>query len=69
MQNKFEFIPARKASVSEKEILDDLKVVAQKLNEKAITQKKYAEYGQYDCSTVIRKFGTWNKALELHPRD
>lgn len=65
MQNKFEFIPARKASVSEKEILDDLKVVAKKLNEKTITQKKYAEYGQYDCSTVIRKFGTWNKAIEV----
>ena len=64
MQNKFEFIPARKASVSEREILDDLKAVAKKLNEKAITQKKYAEYGQFDCSTVIRKFGTWNKALE-----
>ena len=64
MQNKFEFISARKTMVSEKEILDDLKVVANKLNEKAITQKKYTEYGRFDCSTVIRKFGTWNKALE-----
>jgi len=64
MQNKFEFIPARKDSVTKEAILDDLRTVAKKLNENAITQKKYAENGQYDCTTVSRKFGTWNEALQ-----
>jgi hypothetical protein len=65
MKNKFEFISARNVPVSDEDIITDLKLVAQNLNEKAITQKKYAEYGKYDCTTVSRRFGTWNQALEI----
>lgn len=64
MENKFEFIVATNTLVSENDIITDLENVAKKLNKDTVTQKKYAEHGKYDCSTVIRKFNTWNKALE-----
>lgn len=61
---QFEFIPTRKASVSEEEILGDLQNTAKKLNKETITQKEYRENGSYDDTTVSRKFGTWNQALK-----
>lgn len=65
MKNKFEFSSAKNTPVSDEEIIADLKLVAKSLNEKNITQKKYAEYGKYDCTTVSRRFGTWNQAIEI----
>lgn len=61
---QFEFVPTRKASVSEQEILNDLQNIAKKLNKETITQKEYRENGYYDDTTVSRKFGTWNQALK-----
>ena len=65
MKNIFEFISAKNKPVSDEEIIADLKLVVKNLNEKNITQKKYAEYGKYDYTTVSRRFGTWNQALEI----
>ncbi|MDD5051369.1 MAG: HNH endonuclease [Sulfuricurvum sp.] len=65
MEKKFEFISAEKAPVSEEEIIADLKLVAKNLNEKNITSRQYAEYGKYASTTVSRKFGSWNQALEI----
>ncbi|DAB38566.1 MAG: hypothetical protein A2023_00475 [Sulfuricurvum sp. GWF2_44_89] len=65
MEKKFEFISAKKTPISEEEIIADLKLVAKNLNEKNITSRQYAEYGKYDCTTVSRKFGSWNQALEI----
>lgn len=64
MENQFTFIPAKSGPVSENEILEDLKRVSEELRQNKVTQKLYAEYGKFDVSTAIRKFGTWNKALE-----
>lgn len=64
-KQKFEFIPAKNELLTDNIIIDDLKNVAQKFNVISLTQKVYAQYGQYDCTTVSRKFGTWNKALKL----
>ncbi len=63
-ENKFEFIPKNRI-VSEDDIIEDLKIVAQRLNQTSLTQKNYTEYGKYDCTTVSRKFGSWNKALKI----
>ncbi len=64
MENKFTFVPAKSGPVSENEILEDLKRVSTESGKKKITQKLYEDLGQFNVSTAIRKFGTWNKALE-----
>lgn len=61
----FTFIKAPNAPVSEKDILDDLKRVSSELDLEKLTIRLYAENGQYDVTTVIRKFGSWNKSLEI----
>ena len=64
MDNSFEFIKAPNSPVSESEILDDFKRVSKVLGVQKISQRLYSENGNFDVSTAIRKFGTWNKALE-----
>ncbi len=64
MDNQFTFIKAPNTPVSEQEIIDDLKRVAEKQRSDKLTQRLYGEHGNYDATTVSRKFGTWNKALE-----
>lgn len=64
-KQKFEFSPAKNELITDDMILDDLKNVVQKFNVISLTQKIYTQYGQYDCTTVSRRFGTWNKALKL----
>ena len=49
--------------VQDAELIKDLKKVAQELGTCTLGQKKYGELGKYDYSTVIRRFGSWNKAL------
>jgi len=61
---KFEFKAGKRDSVTKEEVLSDLKRVAEISNGKKVTQKLYTELGEYNCSTVIRKFGKWNNALE-----
>ena len=64
MENKFTFVPAKSGPVTENEILEDLKRVSAESGKKKITQKLYEDLGQFNVSTAIRKFFTWNKALE-----
>ncbi len=64
MDNQFTFIKAPNAPVSENEILDDLKRVAKEAETEKVSQRLYGKKGNFDVSTAIRKFGTWNKALE-----
>lgn len=49
--------------VSDIELIADLCRVAQLLGITSVSQSKYGEHGNYDCTTVSRRFGTWNKAL------
>ena len=39
--------------------------VSQKHGLSAMSMREYSQYGRFDCSTIIRRFGTWNKALEM----
>jgi hypothetical protein len=64
MENQFTFVLAKRGPISENEILDDLKRVAHEHGKTKITQKVYEELGKFNVSTAIRKFGTWNHALE-----
>lgn len=53
------------APVSDDALITDLQRVAQSLNSDTVPQRKYGTLGTYDCSTVIRRFGSWNNALRL----
>ena len=65
MNNQFTFIKAPNAPVSDQDILDDLKRVSNELGLEKVTQRLYGENGQYDVTTATRKFGSWNKALDM----
>ncbi len=60
---KYEYI-AYNESVSDGELLSDLKRVCTQCNTGSLTMKQYSSYGKYDCSTFLRRFETWNKSLE-----
>jgi hypothetical protein len=49
--------------VSDAELLADLCRVAQLLGTTTVTQPKYRQHGNYDRTTVARRFTSWNKAL------
>ena len=51
--------------VADEELIADLKRVAVNTGGINVTQKVYAEHGTFDCSTVIRRFSSWNKALAM----
>ncbi|HRG01930.1 MAG TPA: hypothetical protein PKZ75_12510 [Bacteroidia bacterium] len=59
----FEFTPIRR-NVEESELIADIIAVANLLEKDTLTLREYDEHGKYNSSTAIRKFGTWNKALE-----
>ena len=61
--NKFQYSPPKNAPKSSEELIEDLQLVAKKLNTEKLSQKLYTEHGKYNCSTVLKRFGTWNKAL------
>ena len=62
---QFELSRVQGASVSDAELLSDLKRVAQLCNSEKVSHSKYEEFGTYDCKTISRRFGSWNKALLL----
>ena len=64
MTKEFLFLNAKAPPVSDAQALADLKKVSSKLGLSKITQKLYGEHGAYDVSTIVRKFGSWNKGLE-----
>ncbi len=64
MAENFEFIKPPNAPVSNEEIINDLKAVAQKLQKNTVTQKDYGANGNFNCTTVSRRFETWNNALK-----
>ena len=61
--SKFEYSPPKNASISSEELIIDLQLVANKLNTGKLSLKLYTEHGKYNCSTIIKRFETWNKAL------
>ena len=65
---KFEYTDFHK-SISDEELIADLKVTAKMLNTLSLSMKEYDENGQYSSSAVSRRFGTWNKALSIAELD
>ena len=51
--------------VTDDVLLADLIKVSQTVNVDRVTIEVYEKYGNYNSSTFMRHFGTWNAALEL----
>ncbi|MFA6016459.1 MAG: HNH endonuclease [Gallionellaceae bacterium] len=60
----FKLSRVKGSPVSNEELIIDLQRVAQ-LNSGVLPQRQYTALGQYDCTTAIRRFGSWNEALRL----
>ena len=62
-KNKFILEPSNRG-ISDEEILDDIKEVAQKLGKDSLTYKEYRSGGgKLDVSVIYRRVGPWNNAL------
>jgi len=51
-------------NTSDKELIDDLKKVANFLKKDSVTIDEYNEDGEYHATTLTRRFGSWFIALE-----
>ena len=60
---KFELAPNNR-NVPDAELLADLKRVASELGKTAVAGDEYNERGRFNRTTLIDRFGSWNKALE-----
>lgn len=60
---KFQLERVSGAPVSNDEILSDLRRAAELAGTTVVTQKLYSEFGRYNPSTALRRFGTWNNAV------
>ena len=66
MQSKrFELKRASGMAVSDEELLADLRSTAGLIGKGTVGLKEYRELGKYDDTTVSRRFGTWNNALQV----
>ena len=60
---KFELEDTMRGAADE-EILQDVRRCAELLEKNTITYSEYQRVGRASSGTVVRRFGTWNKALE-----
>ena len=51
-------------NTSDEELLDDIRRVAQELNQDKVTIDQYNERGKFHSTTLTRRFGNWFKTLE-----
>ncbi|HEX5002671.1 MAG TPA: HNH endonuclease [Bacteroidia bacterium] len=51
-------------NTTEQELLDDLKRVASDLGKSTVTMVEYDKSGKYSSSTIMKRFGGWNFALD-----
>lgn len=50
-------------NISEKELIDDVVLVAKLLKKNTLTMKEYNSHGRFYSSTYLRKFGSWKNTL------
>jgi hypothetical protein len=50
-------------SVSDEELIADLRSVAQELGADSVSARQYQSNGRYSHTTQLKRFGTWNEAL------
>ena len=52
-------------NISDEDFIEDVIETAKKLNKATITTEEYDIHGKYHSSTLIRRFSSWKKVLEL----
>ena len=52
-------------NVSDEQLLDDVKKVADIYNKPSLTIEMYKKYGKYNITTITRRFGSWKKVLKM----
>src|SRR3989338_3892367 len=60
---KFELNPYHR-NISSEELLSDVRQVAVQLKKNTVSHSEYTQYGKYHPTTLIKRFGSWNKVLE-----
>jgi len=60
---KFELSRVPNTPVENAELICDIKRIVGELGKNTLTLREYGELGNYDGSTITRRFGSWNKAL------
>ncbi len=60
---KFKLEPIHR-NIPNDELISDLLKIKEKLNKETVTQREYAEFGKYSTKPFLKRFGSWNKALE-----
>lgn len=61
---KYELDPDNR-NCEDEVLLDDLRKVAVRLSKPSLTKDDYDEHGRFCSATMRKRFGSWNKALEL----
>ena len=57
-------VKLRKRNITEDELIDDLKHCAAELSKSSLTSVEYAAKGSFGVNTFLRRFKSWNLALE-----
>lgn len=60
-----EFELIKKGPISDEEIINEIKDVMKKLGKSSITIKEFDANSKINSSTVTRRFGKWNTALNM----
>lgn len=60
---KFELSHDRR-SITNQDLIVDMRCVANAHANSQFTQALYRQHGKYGCTTTIKRFGTWNAAVE-----
>ncbi len=54
----------RLSDYSEESLLNELRRVAKILNKDTLTEREFKQHSKASCNVIIRRFGTWNTALQ-----
>jgi len=49
----------------DKVLLDDMRKTAKRLGKRTLGRLEYNSEGTFSCSTIYRRFGSWNRAIRL----
>lgn len=55
----------QRTNIPDKEFIDDLIRVARLLNKNSVTTGAYKVHGRFDCGTILHRFDSWSRFLEL----
>jgi 5-methylcytosine-specific restriction endonuclease McrA len=64
MKKRFELSQTQGVAVPIDGLIKDIKEVAAQSGKETVTYRQYESIGKYSGSTILRRFGSWNIALE-----